>query len=113
MAEPVIVSVWAAVVKVVIPMLPGAMGAALALKFLGEELTAMQKITSFCVGFACAVYVAPIIIELVPVMSVHAQAGTEFLVGLFALATCRELFREINDADVIGTIKAKFFGPKS
>lgn len=103
---------WLAFTKSILPLIPGAVGAAFALKFLGEALGAWQKITSFLTGLACAVYIAPLIIEAFSINSAKAQAGTEFLVGLFALATCRELFKEINEADLLGTIKRRYFGPK-
>lgn len=102
----------AAFLKVAWSILPGVIGASIALKFLGEDLSRWQKITSFLTGLACAVYVAPIIIELMTISSAKTQSGIEFLVGLFALAACRELFREINEADIIGTIKRRYFGPK-
>lgn len=112
MAEPVatLAAIFAALGKAAISYLPGAAGAAVSLKFLGGELTRSQKLISFAVGFACAVYVAPALIDLFDIQGARVHSGIEFLVGLFGLATCRELFTEINDADILGTIKRRYFG---
>jgi hypothetical protein len=113
MAEPVstLAAILASLAKWVLSLLPGAAGAAISLKFLGAELSKSQKLTSFAVGFACAIYIGPAIIELFPSASgPRAQPAIEFLVGLFGLATARELFAEINDADIIGAIKRRYFG---
>lgn len=114
MAEPVatITAILAALCKAAISGLPGAAGAAVSLKFLGGELNRSQKLISFVVGFACAIYVAPALIEFFSISGARVHSGIEFLVGLFGLATCRELFKEINDADFIGTIKRRYFGSK-
>ncbi|WP_235922753.1 holin [Rugamonas aquatica] len=93
--------------------MPGAAGAALSLKFLGGELGVGQKITSFAVGFVCACYLAPAAIDLFSIQGGRVHAGIQFLVGLFALATCRELFVEINSADLIGSLKRRFLGDRT
>jgi hypothetical protein len=112
MAEPAttITAIFAALVKAAISYLPGAAGAAVSLKFLGGELSRSQKLMSFAVGFACAVYVAPALIEMFSIEGSRVHSGIEFLVGLFGLATARELMTEINDADIIGTLKRRYFG---
>lgn len=86
------------------------MGAVIALKFLGDGLNWWQKLTSFQAGLLCAVYVAPIVIGWFDVSGVRSSAGIEFLVGLFSLAISREIFSEINHADMIGAIKRRSFG---
>jgi hypothetical protein len=101
---------WLAIVKYLLPLLPGAVGSAIALKFLGEGLNWWQKLSSFAAGLACAVYIAPILIEWFAITGSRTHSGIEFLVGLFALATARELFKEINEADIIGTLKRRFLG---
>lgn len=110
MTEPVS-SLLAAVGKAAVEYLPGAAGAALSLKFLGGALGIGQKVTSFAVGLTCAVYLAPAAIDLFDIKGERVHAGIQFLVGLFALATCRELFVEINSADLIGSLKRRFLGP--
>lgn len=112
MTEPVqtAAAIISAVAKAAVGYFPGAAGAAVSLKFLGEGLSISQKIISFLVGFACAVYIAPALIEFFNINGARVHSGVEFLVGLFALATCRELFTEINSADIIGTIKRRYFG---
>ncbi len=49
--------------KHLLPLLTGAMGAVVALKFLGEGLNWWQKLSSFHAGLICAVYVAPVVID--------------------------------------------------
>lgn len=112
MAEPVsiVASIFTALGKWALTLLPGAAGAAVSLKFLGDGLTTSQKIVSFVAGFACAVFVAPAIIEFCGIAGARVHSGIEFLVGLFALAVVRELFTEINSADIIGALKRKYFG---
>lgn len=103
---------WQFAVKYMLPMLPGAVGATLALKFLGEGLSLGQRVTTFAAGMACVVYVAPAIHEAFNVTGFKMQNLIVFLVGLFGLAVCRELFREINEADIIGTLKRHYLGDK-
>ena len=112
MTEPVstTAAILAALLKTAVEYLPGAAGAALSLKFLGGALGIGQKLTSFAVGLTCAVYLAPAAIELCGIQGERVHAGIQFLVGLFALATCRELFVEINSADLIGSLKRRFLG---
>jgi len=111
MAEPVSTgAAFAGLIRDALAYLPGAAGAALSLQFLGQALTLLQKLTSFAVGFVCAVYLAPAAIELFGIQGDRVHAGIQFLTGLFALATCRELFVEINTADLIGAIKRRFLG---
>jgi hypothetical protein len=112
MAEPVttLTAILAAIAKAALACLPGAAGAAVSLKFLGDSLTVSQKLISFMVGFACAVFIGPALIEFFHITGDRVHSGVEFLVGLFALATCRELFTEINNADIIGTLKRRYLG---
>ncbi|MFJ2989941.1 holin [Collimonas sp. NPDC087041] len=104
---------WLAVTKFLLPLLPGAVGSAVALKFLGEGLSWWQKLSSFAAGLACAIYIAPVLIEWFAITGSRTHSGIEFLVGLFALATARELFKEINEADIIGALKRRYLGEKN
>lgn len=115
MAEPTstFVAMCIAVLKYLLPLLPGAVGSAIALKFLGDGLNWWQKGSSFAVGLSCAIYVSPIVINWFALTGEQTHSGIEFLVGLFALATCREVFKEINEADIIGTLKRRFLGAKN
>lgn len=112
MAEPIstVAALMAAIIKSTVTFLPGAAGAAVSLKFLGDGLSFSQKLISFAIGFACAVYIAPALIEFFSIRGERVHSGVEFLVGLFALATCRELFTEINSADIIGALKRRYLG---
>jgi len=103
---------FTSIFKYLLPLLPGAMGAVVALKFLGEGLNWWQKLSSFSVGLLCAVYVAPIAIDWFDISGVRITAGVEFLVGLFSLAVSREIFNEINSADIIAAIKHRYLGEK-
>ncbi|GGD00142.1 holin [Undibacterium terreum] len=103
-------TIWLLISKYILPLLPGAMGAAVSLSFLGDGINRWQKLTSFAIGFFFAIYVAPMLLELMSLKGEHVTPGVEFLVGLFALATCRELFKELNNADIIGSLKRKFLG---
>ncbi|TDK68735.1 holin [Sapientia aquatica] len=99
--------------KLLWTMLPGAMGSIVALKFLGDELSFGQKLTSFFSGLACAVYVAPILLTWFSIEGERVIAGVEFLAGLFSMVTCRELFKEINHADILGALKRRYLGDKN
>lgn len=112
MAEPVasIVAILSALMKAAISYLPGLAGALVSLKFLGGELSRSQKLISFAAGFACAIYVAPALIEFFGIQGTRVHSGIEFLTGLFSMAVCRELFAEINEADFIGALKRRFLG---
>ncbi|MGB7195436.1 MAG: holin [Collimonas pratensis] len=115
MPEPtsVLAAFWLAITKYVLPLLPGAMGSAVALKFLGDGLNWWQKLSSFAAGLTCAIYIAPAVIEWFSITGSRSHSGIEFLVGLFGLATCRELFKEINEADLIGAFKQRFLGRRN
>ena len=106
-------AMWLAIVKFLVPLLPGAVGSAVSLKFLGDGLNWWQKLSSFAVGMTCVIYVAPVLIDWFAITGSRIHSGIDFLVGLFALATCRELFKEINDADIIGALKRRFLGEKN
>jgi hypothetical protein len=112
MAEPVttLAAILASLIKAALACLPGAAGAAVSLKFLGDSLTLSQKLISFLIGFACAIFIGPALIEFFNISGDRVHSGVEFLVGLFALATCRELFTEINSADIIGALKRRYLG---
>lgn len=112
MAEPVSTfgAIVTAIIKYALAFLPGAAGAAVSLKFLGNGLSVSQKLVSFLTGFACAIFIAPALIEFFEIGGSRVHSGVEFLVGLFALATCRELFTEINSADIIGALKRRYLG---
>lgn len=114
MQEPVIFTapLWAAIIKYVLSLLPSAMGSVVALKFLGDGLRWWQKISSFIVGLICASYIAPLLTEWFSISGNHSHTGIEFLVGLFGMATIREIFKEINEADIIGAIKRRYLGER-
>lgn len=105
-----VLHIWQILTHVLLPIFPGIVGAALALKFLGNEITRLQRFTSFIGGMACVVYIAPAVYEVFNITGFKTQNLIAFLTGLFGLAVCRELFKEINEADLIGTFKRLYLG---
>ncbi|MBU9359758.1 holin [Burkholderia multivorans] len=91
-------------------LLPGAIGSLIALGFIGEGLTRKQKVVSFLSGGAVAYYGGPLIVVWFSITDSGAQQAIGFLVGLFGLAITKELFKEINTADIIGALKRRFLG---
>lgn len=91
-------------------LLPGAIGSLIALGFIGEGLTRKQKVVSFLSGAAFAYYVSPWFTSKFAIGDSGAQQTFGFLVGLFGLAITKELFKEINTADIIGALKRRFLG---
>ncbi|MGG2041157.1 holin [Burkholderia gladioli] len=109
MADPTSSAVTAAV-AILAKIVPGAVGSLIALGFIGEGLSWKQKAISFVSGVAIAYYVGPFVIMLAHITEDSQKLGTGFLVGLFGLAVTKELFKEINSADLIGAIKRRFLG---
>jgi hypothetical protein len=98
-----------AVKDVLLPIVPSLMGSVVSLNFLGKGLSIYHKISSVVVGVACAVYVAPAVITWFGVDGKDMHASLQFLIGLFALAVGREIFREIENG-LIAKIRDKFLG---
>lgn len=103
---------WALILKHILPLLPGAVGATIALKFLGEGLSMCQRLVAFSIGMVCVLYVAPALIEMFDVEGANTVNLVVFLTGLFGMAVTREVFKEINDADLIGALKRHYLGAK-
>ncbi|MCW3701471.1 holin [Burkholderia cenocepacia] len=108
MAEPTTSA--AAAGAILWKLLPGAIGSLIALGFIGEGLTRKQKVVSFLSGGAVAYYGGPLIVAWFAITDSGAQQAIGFLVGLFGLAITKELFKEINTADIIGALKRRFLG---
>ncbi|VVE82582.1 holin [Pandoraea sputorum] len=109
MAEPTSGAV-AAAVAVVVKVLPGAIGSLIALRFIGEGLTRKQKAMSFAAGAAMSYYLSPLVVMYFAITDAGAQQAFGFLMGLFGLALAKEVFKEINDADLIGALKRRLSG---
>ncbi|WP_287497179.1 holin [Pandoraea sp. CB10b_02] len=109
MAEPTSGAV-AAAVAVTVKVLPGAVGSLIALRFIGEGLTRKQKAMSFAAGAAMSYYLSPLVVMYFAITDAGAQQAFGFLMGLFGLALAKEVFKEINDADLIGALKRRLFG---
>lgn len=95
--------------SVLFPLVPGAVGSALALKFLKDGIGRTQLITSFFGGLACAGYGGPAICELAKISGQHVPSLIGFFVGLFGLAIIREMFKELNESRLIGRMFDKLF----
>lgn len=91
------------------PLIPSLAGAVVSLQFVRKGLSIYHKISSVCVGVACAVYVAPVVISWFGIDGKELHASLQFLIGLFALAIGREVFREIENG-LIQRIRDKFLG---
>lgn len=100
---------YEAVRDVLLPLIPSLAGAVVSLQFLGKGLSVYHKVSSVCVGVACAVYVAPVVISWFGIDGKELHASLQFLIGLFALAIGREIFREIENG-LIQRIRDKFLG---
>ncbi len=90
-------------------LLPGLMGAAVSLNFLGAGMRICQRMASLAMGTACASYLAPGLVSWLALPGAPVQSALQFLVGLFALAIVREVFREI-DAGLLARLRERFLG---
>jgi hypothetical protein len=100
---------YEAVRDVLLPLIPSLAGSIVSLQFVGRDLSFPHKISSICVGVACAVYVAPVVISWFGIDGKELHASLQFLIGLFALAIGREIFREI-ESGLIQRVRDKFLG---
>lgn len=91
------------------PIVPALMGALVSLNFVGRGLSLCHKLSSVTVGVVCAVYVAPAVIAWFGIEEEKLHASLQFLIGLFALAIGREIFREIQNG-LIAKIRDKLLG---
>lgn len=104
-------TVWETVKDLLLPLIPSFFGSLVSLQFVGKDLSITHKISSVCVGTLCAVYVAPVVISWLGVDGSELHASLQFLIGLFALAIGREIFREI-ESGLIARIRDKLLGGK-
>lgn len=109
MAEPT-TGLAAAAGALLAKVVPGAVGSLIALSFIGDGLTRKQKAVSFLSGAAVAYYGGPWAVSWFGITDGGAQQAVGFFVGLFGLAITKELFKEINTADIIGALKRRFLG---
>ena len=98
-----------AVKETLSPIIPAFMGAIVSLNFVGRGLSLCHKLSSVTVGVICAVYVAPAVIAWFGIEGEKLYASLQFLIGLFALAIGREIFREIQNG-LITKIRDKLLG---
>lgn len=100
---------YAALKDMLLPLMPSFAGAVVSLQFVGKGLSMVHKVSSVCVGVTCAVYVAPVLIQWCGIDHKELHASLQFLIGLFALAIGREIFREI-ESGLIQKIRARLLG---
>ncbi|UUM22265.1 holin [Mycoavidus sp. SF9855] len=113
MIEPIVnaaVALWLDSEAWLLLLLPSAAGSACSLKCLGEPLHRWQKLYTFLIGVGCAVFIAPALVEILGITGQKTEVCINFLVGLFALAVISQIFKEIQSADFIGTIKRYLLG---
>ncbi len=94
---------------ILLPLMPSFAGALVSLQFVGKGLSMVHKVSSVCVGVTCAVYVAPVLIQWCGIDQKELHASLQFLIGLFALAIGREIFRELENG-LIQKIRARLLG---
>lgn len=100
---------FAALRDILLPLIPSLAGSLVSLQFVGRGLSVYHKVSSVCVGVTCAVYVAPVVIQWFGVDRQELHASLQFLIGLFALAIGREIFRELENG-LIQKIRARLLG---
>lgn len=100
---------FAALRDILLPLIPSLAGSLVSLQFVGRGLSVYHKISSVCVGVTCAVYVAPMVIQWFGIDREELHASLQFLIGLFALAIGREIFRELENG-LIQKIRARLLG---
>ncbi len=101
--------IFSQIVSALAQYLPSFIGAVISLQFLGKGLSIYHRISSVAVGVACAVYLAPALILWLGVSGTAMSESLEFLIGLFAVAIGREIFREI-EGGLIHRVRDKFLG---
>lgn len=92
-----------------IPLLPAFAGSIVALQFLGRDLPLRHQLSSVLVGTLCAFYLAPAVIVWFEIEGKALHESLQFLIGLFAVAVGREIFREI-EAGLIARLREKLLG---
>lgn len=91
------------------PLLPGLMGAAVSMNFVGAGLPLLHRFISLGIGTTCASYLAPGLTAWFDLQGAAVHSALQFLVGLFALAIVREVFREL-DAGLVKRLRERFLG---
>lgn len=91
------------------PLLPGLMGAAVSINFVGAGMPLLHRLISVGIGTTCASYLAPGMVAWFDLQGGAVHSALQFLVGLFALAIVREMFREL-DAGLLSKLRERFLG---
>lgn len=93
--------------------LPGAVGAAISLRFTPPDSGRAHMASTLLGGFACAIYAGPAIAAVIEVSSVRVEAGIVFACGLFGLAAIGQLWvalAELQPAVLLRDLLRKWFG---
>ena len=93
----------------VLPLIPATLGAMVSLQFLGRDLSFRHQVSSVFVSVVCAVYIAPVLVSWAGIDGEKLHQSLEFLIGLFAIAIGREVFREI-EGGLVARIRKRFLG---
>lgn len=103
---------WALFTKYLVPLIPGAAGSLLALLFMNKGMARIEKVTGFFGGLACAYFIAPALVEYFQIEGHQTQSAISFLIGVFGLATARELAKEIQELRLLQSLRDRFIGKK-
>jgi hypothetical protein len=111
-----IAAAWSIFTKIFLPWLPGTIGSLIALRFLGASMTNLQRVACFLIGLVCMHYAGNAIIEASNIVIPAFCDAIKFACGLFGFAVVRETFKEIEQANILQTIRDKlvdrFLGKK-
>jgi hypothetical protein len=91
------------------PLIPATLGALVSLQFVGRDLSFRHQVSSVFVSVVCAVYLAPVLVSWASIEGEQLHQSVEFLIGLFAIAIGREVFREI-EGGLVTRIRKRFLG---
>ncbi len=89
-------------------LFPAIAGSILSLRFMPVGATMGDRVTGAIGGLVSAIELAPVLLELAGVTSPRIASGTEFLVGLFAMAILGETWKWLRTRGVFAVLGAIF-----
>lgn len=81
-------------------IIAGLLGAIVSLRWLPVEMTKLGRAVSVLGGFGAAMFVGPMIAELVEVTTSRGEAGIIFLSGLFGMMFAGEVISALKEAQI-------------
>lgn len=88
---------------IVHPYVPGAVGAAIGLKFSPGN-SWVERATNVASGWACSLFITPIVVEFFKIRTQGFTYGLSFLIGLFGLSIMAAMFdglRQVKFGEII------------